>query len=364
MARDGRIFVSGAETTWSSARRRYIPGGGSSASCGLVQWRAMEPSSTSQRSPLCHTKCAVLFWLVECQVLLASLPNSAITPLNSDKEFTMARSYESIVSSRPFRFVVGRQKREFMLHAAAVSQQSHALDVLINGQMKEAREDCATWEEVDEDTFIRFGQFAYTGEYDAASPQPVDPSPDQRETADEKSRVDSPVSWACPTPKTTTKKRLSNISPARGAMQSKKDMLWAAFKERRYIESSSSPGPSQNREDENYTEVFLSHAKMFVFANYHGISSLEMLALHKLRNALSAFELYESRIGDVVQLARYSYENTVDLNEETGSLRNLVTHYATCKVEDMWKSRDFHILLETCGDFSRDIVGGMLKRLD
>lgn len=138
--------------------------------------------------------------------------------------------------------------------------------------------------------------------------------------------------------------------------------MWAAFKERRYIESS--PGPPHNRENENYAEVFLSHAKMFVFANYHGISNLEMLALHKLRNALSTFKLYESRIGDVVQLVRYIYENTVDLNEETGSLRDLVTDYATCTVEDLWKCRDFHTLLETCGDFSREIVGGMLKRLD
>lgn len=97
----------------------------------------------------------------------------------------------------------------------------------------------------------------------------------------------------------------------------------------------------QNREDEDYTEVFLSHAKLFVLANYHCISKLEMLTLHKLRNALVEFTLHRSRLGDIVPLIRYSYENIAGLNELPTDLRELVAVYAACKVEELWESTGF-----------------------
>ena len=59
------------------------------------------------------------------------------------------------------------------------------------------------------------------------------------------------------------------------------DELQENFRTRRYFKSHFHI-QLQNKEDEDYTEVFLSHAKLFVFANYHCISKLEMLTLHKL----------------------------------------------------------------------------------
>ena len=40
---------------------------------------------------------------------------------------------------------------------------------MVNGSMEEAQTGCVTWEDVDEDTFARFAQFAYTGDYSPAS---------------------------------------------------------------------------------------------------------------------------------------------------------------------------------------------------
>ena len=38
--------------------------------------------------------------------------------------------------------------------------------MLINGDMVEATEKCAVLEDVDEDVFVRFCEFAYRGDYD------------------------------------------------------------------------------------------------------------------------------------------------------------------------------------------------------
>lgn len=62
------------------------------------------------------------------------------------------------------------------MHAGVITGLSRALDVLINdscagaGKLEEARTGTITWRDVDEDTFLRFFQFAYTGDYSSATP--------------------------------------------------------------------------------------------------------------------------------------------------------------------------------------------------
>ncbi len=91
--------------------------------------------------------------------------------------------HTSIVSSRPIRFIVGLEKRQFMRHAAVVPHQSKSLDRLIHGEMKEVHDNSAGWEDMGELTAIRFSQFVYTWGYDAASlHRPIDSSLEERET--------------------------------------------------------------------------------------------------------------------------------------------------------------------------------------
>jgi len=60
---------------------------------------------------------------------------------------------------------IGKQKQPLTVHTALVAEQSLALRALVSGFLEEAQTGSATWEEVDEDTFARFAQFAYTGDY-------------------------------------------------------------------------------------------------------------------------------------------------------------------------------------------------------
>jgi hypothetical protein len=92
--------------------------------------------------------------------------------------------------------------------------------------------------------------------------------------------------------------------------------------------------------------------------------ALEMLALHKLQHDLVSFSLFKSLIGDVVQLIRYTYENTAQLADSPCPLRDLVTVYAICKVKVLWKSKEFQGLFVSCGELAGELFSQAMKRID
>jgi hypothetical protein len=77
--------------------------------------------------------------------------------------------YLSILNSRLFKFVVGEDvdahPSEFSVHEEAVAQLSKSLYILTKGNTSEARAGRARWNDVGKETFERFVQFAYTGDY-------------------------------------------------------------------------------------------------------------------------------------------------------------------------------------------------------
>ncbi|KAG6158049.1 hypothetical protein E4U11_004908, partial [Claviceps purpurea] len=83
-------------------------------------------------------------------------------------------SYASFMSSKAFEFLVGPEKKPFIIHSELVASLSPVLERLVKGNMEEAQKGSVVWEHVDEQTFIRFSQYAYmrTYEYPAFRPRP------------------------------------------------------------------------------------------------------------------------------------------------------------------------------------------------
>ncbi|KAH8126068.1 hypothetical protein FP744_10005018 [Trichoderma asperellum] len=260
--------------------------------------------------------------------------------------------YKDISSSPPFTFVVGPDEKEHTIHSALVAHQSAALSVLINGGMKESIERRAIWKEISEEVFIDFSQYVYTGDYDGAKPS-------KREVPGEA----APVQAAPNRNGLFSKKGVkSGLSENFGG--TRKEVLWNKFKEL-YPLPSQAPSPSLGSSSEyNYTDVFLSHARMYVFADYYGIDRLKSLALNKLCRALTPFNLQAESYGDIIPLVRYSFENTVDKGEQRDRLRWLVCLYTACKVEDLWKDTEFIDIMKTLPDFSTGLIKAMLYRLN
>ena len=280
----------------------------------------------------------------------------------------------SITASKPFRFFVGLHKREFTIHSALIAHQSPALDKLVSGEFAEAQKYEATWESVDEQTFIRFVEYAYTGDYNEEEPKTLPESAVLDEpiatTADNSLKEDSPDEGTFQLTRKKKKSKRSNIwgedIAATDPEPTKKERLWNEFKNTSYLDPNADSRAREYKRSrknkgahEDHTEIFLSHARLYVFADCYGISGLIGLSLHKLQQALIVFQLHPERVGDVVALLRYCYEDAVpDL------LRSLVVQYTTCNIEVLWKSADFQHLLASHAELSVVLVGSMLDRLE
>ncbi|KAL6890846.1 hypothetical protein GGI43DRAFT_208445 [Trichoderma evansii] len=268
----------------------------------------------------------------------------------------------SITSSPPFTFVVGPDQKEHTIHAALVAHQSAALAALINGGMKESIERRVIWKEISEEVFIRFSQFVYTGDYDEVPPSerevkavtPCRVAPSRVIYPSRFSGLDVDLHLLRGNPR-------SRGSKNNGVEE--KRPLWDRFLEL-YPLPPSRPAFTPPSASYDYTDVFLCHTRMYIFADYYGIDPLQILALHKLRLALIPFTLYVENCSDIIQLVRNCFEQTVDKGGQVDRLRSLVCLYTACKVEDLWTNPEFRDLTKTLPDFSEGLITAMLEQLD
>ncbi|SPQ27194.1 85d318cb-82bd-4448-9ce0-4fa806733f74 [Thermothielavioides terrestris] len=262
-----------------------------------------------------------------------------------------------IASSKPFRFFIGPNKREFTVHSALVARQSRALGVLINNtNYKEARDAHVELEDVDEQTFVSFIQYAYTDAYTDISLPPTAEADDDSPNygSGHYSRFHS-----------ARKKKAASVAfPYRTTQQYGNNVrLWERFKEQASQGCPSDPPPiptmSGPGSPPSGAESFLHHARVYVFADYYGISRLTEMALYNLGQALAAFDLRDDNVEEVVELVRFCYEES-----RPDQLRSLVLLYAACKAEKLWKNAGFQQLVGKPGDLSTDLIGTLMDRLD
>ncbi|KAJ9651760.1 hypothetical protein H2201_009260, partial [Coniosporium apollinis] len=176
--------------------------------------------------------------------------------------------------------------------------------------MLEAKEGSIFLEDVDEYTFIRFSQYAYARDYIAADPDiildssiiattssapdnaahnqadldVVVPHSDPENLAElapvADGRLDDPWSWGVTRkdkkkgkkvrayPFDEAAESLKDAGPESKTIRSKRLDLWDNFRGKSYAISAPSFQPRRNSETcEDYTEVFLCHARLYVFAD-------------------------------------------------------------------------------------------------
>jgi hypothetical protein len=74
---------------------------------------------------------------------------------------------------------------------------------------------------------------------------------------------------------------------------SRKQILWNEFRGSYCSNSTPNYEPRKNVEEcEDYTNVFLCHARVYVFAEKYDVAKLRALALHKLQQPLEVFQVY------------------------------------------------------------------------
>ena len=273
---------------------------------------------------------------------------------------------------------------------------------MINGPMAEAQNGYVTLESVDDNTMERFIEWAYKGYYTPASFS-RDPSgvslPDSSAKEDRGALADDSSAAAdCEGKKRSHGEAFSggedalstadalledhplggfrwrNVEEPQAKKSTKpktKKILKNVFLLHRY---GSHPGkigtpdthPRANQEpDENYTEVFLSHARLHVFADMYDIQPLKTLAFDQLHYTLAIFTLHRQRTGDIVNLLRYVYANTtLDVNADAGHLRTMLKQYVAYEMSALMKDERFNeLLIEDGGPLLADFMKMVAYRI-
>lgn len=255
--------------------------------------------------------------------------------------------------SEPFKFIIGSEQKEFYLHSHLVATQSPKLEALVHSGLKESQEHCVRWETEELETFFRFGQFLYTATYDASKPLPGP----KYETTSHLTRPQEVTSQDY-SPVEASDRTVTASLPRKPKLEpTMSTHLWPRFKKLyKRMNSPNSQGDSSaesNRSTEQYdhAEVFLSHAKVYVFADYHGIEVLKDLALRKLHDALKHFELTDDGLQAIAELTKYSFDNTVVGDR----LTEMVQLYAACYLAHSWKHEAFRTVVDD-SDFYRSLI--------
>lgn len=290
------------------------------------------------------------------------------------------------------------------MHTALVAVQSPALRNLVSGSMEEAQTGKAIWEDTSEETFALFAQFVYTGDYtppshvleqpeasDAAEPAAAGNADQLGNSRDEKeyeiqgqgvfasSPQDVQVTGLFgssyqPTSRTAGRKISKKEqkqngrgwSPQSPAVDAWGTPLASSLFSRDYpphtVTMRVDPRPNTSP-SEDYTLVFLGHARLYVFADTYGIESLKATVLNKLQRTLNCFSLYESRYRDIIELVRYAYENTPTRDGRGDELRELVAQYVAYGALNLAKSKLGLDLVEENGAYARDFTRFLLERM-
>lgn len=325
----------------------------------------------------------------------------------------MTDEVNSIVSSPSFKFIVGAEQEEFTIQNALVAHHSKVLGALMNSSYSEKEKGRAYLKDTDPDTFVRFCEFAYTGDYsvpgpevkitrtvddsgggegadegihDASTPRhAIDVVEDNRahpevdnwgKPIDEFGLVpehDSWSSWGTSKYKKKGKKVRNPIeevdlppvvSPVNASptVASQKEKLWNVF--RQGLGKSTPPSFNRKEQDswKDYGEVFLAHARLCQFADERLIDPLAELTTQKLRAVLATAKIYPQQLSAIVSLLEYVYADAKD-GRKFKMMRDMVANYAACILEYIKDHDGFQTLLGN-KDFSQDLVKYTIMRLE
>lgn len=247
---------------------------------------------------------------------------------------------------------------------------------MINGRMSEAVNEVASLEDVETETFVRFIQWAYTGSYNVGRNNNNNNKNDvganhngllREATIDD----DEPNPMMRRYIASRSRNKKGGYTEDDYFSRSPLENLRKAFGERDYpviessllVEQSPSSYNNNNREhskEHRRPDIYLLHAKLFVFAEKYDIQPLKMLAIHNLHLALSRYQLLLQHISDITDLIRYSYENT---HASDDLLRELLASYVELEMAVLIEAKPFEELLEEGGDFVGDFLKRVKKRI-
>lgn len=266
--------------------------------------------------------------------------------------------------------------------------------------MKEAKESRVVWDDVDNHTFVRFIQWAYTDDYVTAEPDILLDASNIQTGASSTARTsksdDNESKNRCIKDKVTDESRTcpkgcnssvttcsahcskcnkyftrmtcrnccsifnnqcaSCFDASKGVTMAKDFITSTDWK---ITDSIFKPTPNTEA-CEDYSAVFACHTNLYILADKYDIGALAKLSMHKLYTTLTTFKLYPTRMSDILSLAELVFENTPDGDK----LRLMMVHYCACIAENLAKCDKFQPTVQAYPEFCSALMAKMSERLD
>jgi hypothetical protein len=227
------------------------------------------------------------------------------------------------------------------------------LQSIISGDWKEADERVITWPKVDHETVQRFICFIYTDDYAV-----TEPSLDGRVLVAASGGNSKALQLA-------NRGAYQAIVPwdSQNVAESQKRPLLSLGDDFSVSAPATSISTQAGTVSSRYandtsldpTEGLLDHAKLYTFAGYLGLESLERLSLQRLFQLLSLIQGGRpwNRLS-VTDTIRYVYENTTTRLTMEEPARKLLANFAALNFTSLLDN-DFQNLIRECSDFSIDL---------
>ena len=227
---------------------------------------------------------------------------------------------------------------------------------MINGHLSEAQQGFAVLDDVDESTFVGFIRWTYSKDYHprehtiAAEAEKAEPAP-----------VDDWGEWGSFSKKDKKKKKKTTEPAVKGFLRESfiTEQRSSGLPSFSVASARANKGP-----EEDYTEVFLGHARMYVFAEKYDIQSLKKLALQKLQHQLAIHALYIERVGEILTLLRYVYANTAPSSKGEDDIRAMLAHYVGVEMANLAKEGRIKELMQEEGDLLDDFLKMFALRIN
>lgn len=245
------------------------------------------------------------------------------------------------------KFIVGPERTSFRIHLNAVTNQSLTLKNLMNST--DELHDSIFWGDVDVDTFMRFVQFIYLGDYYTQEPVKAPPLDHLNLPFLAQSGVTT-IRNVSEIHNAATKESLGYVSSIPFAQLSYQLHGRSTFED-----LYNACKPRANMPTEDFTLVFLAHARLYVLGRKYGMKGLMRFVLAKLHQTLVLYKL-SSNIKPIVELIRYTYSTYTPIPaSRKDEFRHLVAAYVSSEIKILGPDPQFLILLAEGGTFVKDV---------
>ncbi|KAG6078063.1 hypothetical protein E4U16_001687 [Claviceps sp. LM84 group G4] len=243
----------------------------------------------------------------------------------------------------------GQERISLPFHSDLVKRESKAFGEIIDTSFVEGQKGYLVLRDDNAETVSAFAQFIYTGDYHLSFDMSA--SEIGNELHDEDNPEDDvPQSR----PNSGLWRRFVQRNQYEDQVNSSNSYMTPCEASGSEIDELEVPYFNTRRMDKDYSELFISHARVCVFAQYYGVEALMDLSMQRLRAALCGFLLSRERIGDILALIRYCYEQP-----GPERLKKMVAMYSAAIVNSQVSDvvvEDFEDLLKERGDFAADMA--------